>query len=136
MCPARMQVELPSHPAMTRPAALAAHMPKPAAFTRQALSGTDTLSSPRHPTLPKAWWHPPEKELRLLCRRQACLEISASPPLLLHDLGLQAELSLRHAQQKLEASQVFWPLEFIFPSSCSKYVFNCVDSAIQAEEMI
>lgn len=112
-------------------------------FSRQASCGADTPSSPRQPALSPGMVASHQRKsravLRLLCRkRQACLEISASPLQLsaLHCLGPQAELSPRHAWQKLEGSQVFWPLELIFSSSCSKYVFNRVHSAIQAEEII
>lgn len=133
MGPARMQVELPSHPGVTRPAALAARMPKPAAFPGKHRVGQTPPPAPGTRHCPQVWWHPTRERaaavLRLLCgKRQACLEISASPLQLsaLHCLGPQAKLSPRHAWQKHEGSQVFWPSELIFSFLAVLSMFSIV----------
>lgn len=87
------------------------------------LSGKEL--GPQHPTREGA-----AAVLRLLCRgAQVCLELPAPTHFV-------ADLSPNRAWQKLQGSQVFWPLEFIFISDCSKCVFNPVHAAIQAEEII
>lgn len=48
----------------------------------------------------------------------------------------QHQLSPKHAWLKLQGSQGFWPLQLIYISNFSKYVFNPVHSAIQAEEIV
>lgn len=66
---------------------------------------------------------PPEKE------QQLCLGLELPASLL-------CRAQPKACMTELQGSQVFWPLELIFISNCSKHVFNPVHSAIQAEEII